>query len=134
MFQSPLWVAKSTYNTYSYPMSVHTAPQPVEIKRLGSRGITISWSDGQQHEISSSVLRNNCPSASSKAARGDTGHDKPLTRKPSALKIVEATEADSLSLEKIWLIGNYAIGMRWKDGHDTGIYPYSLLYALGNPS
>lgn len=112
-------------------MNFKAAPEPVEVKRLGPDGLSIVWNDGSQHTISSATLRRNCPSASSRAARGDASHDTPLSPKKNALKIVEATSADSLHLEKVWSIGNYAIGMRWKDGHDTGIYTYTLLYDLG---
>jgi ATP-binding protein involved in chromosome partitioning len=27
-------------------------------------------------------------------------------------------------------VGNYAIGVRWSDGHETGIYPFDRLRAL----
>jgi DUF971 family protein len=29
------------------------------------------------------------------------------------------------------LVGNYAVRVRWADGHDTGIYDFALLRALG---
>ena len=32
------------------------------------------------------------------------------------------------------LVGNYAIKFRWSDGHDTGIFEFRLLRALGNAS
>ncbi|MFT7538680.1 MAG: DUF971 family protein, partial [Lysobacterales bacterium] len=27
-------------------------------------------------------------------------------------------------------LGNYAIGINWNDGHNAGIYPYSLIEEL----
>jgi ATP-binding protein involved in chromosome partitioning len=104
---------------------------PTEIKRLGTDGIRIAWSTGTVHTISSRTLRENCPSAVSKAKRGDTSHDKPLTSRKSLLTIVETTLTEELTLENIWGIGNYALGMAWADGHHTGIYTYDFLYELG---
>lgn len=105
---------------------------PLEIKRLGTEGIQIAWSDGTIHNISSRCLRENCPAADSRARRGEDTHAAPLTtRKKSRLAVISATIDEEISLQKIWSIGTYAIGMEWKDGHSTGIYTYDLLFSLG---
>lgn len=103
---------------------------PKEVKRLGPDGLQIEWDNGTVHVLNSETLRKNCPSATSLMKRGDTSHDKPLSGK-SRLSIVEASSEDELKLEKIWLVGNYAIGMRWGDGHDTGIFNFPYLFELG---
>ena len=104
---------------------------PVEIKRNGTEGLFVAWSDGTKSEIPSKVLRQNCPSAISRAERGDISHEKPInTQKPTSLKIVEHTASEQLELQEIWGIGNYALGVRWGDGHDSGIYSFDLLYKL----
>ncbi len=108
---------------------------PVEIVRNGESGITVTWNDGTVQSISSSVLRINCPSAVSRAKRGDSSHDEPIqlqTSRKSLLKIVDNSSDEELRLVRIWTIGNYAIGMQWGDGHDTGIYDFRLLRTLGN--
>lgn len=33
-------------------------------------------------------------------------------------------------LEKITVVGNYALQMQWGDGHETGIYTYVYVRAL----
>ncbi|MEZ4754249.1 MAG: DUF971 domain-containing protein [Bdellovibrionota bacterium] len=104
---------------------------PTDISRQGASGVRIVWSDGRVDELSSKKLRENCPSAVSKAKRGDQTHDKPLTAKKSLLNIVEASSEEETSLVRIWGIGNYAIGMEWADGHNTGIYTYPFLRELG---
>ncbi len=104
-------------------------PTPTSVERLGESGIRISWSTGEVHEVSSKILRKHCPSATSRAERGDTSHEKPLTGR-GLLRVVEHTENEQLQLEQIWAVGNYAIGMRWGDGHDSGIYHYDLLYKI----
>ena len=103
---------------------------PTEIKRLGSDGIKITWSDGSVDELTSRVLRENCPSAVSLAKRGDTSHDKPLSSGPAKLKVITSTLDEELKLEQVWGVGNYAIGVRWGDGHDSGIYTFKFLKEL----
>lgn len=104
----------------------------IEARRIGDEALEITWEEGLVQRISSEVLRKNCPSAISRAQRGDDSHEKPLTAKSSLLKIIEHTRAEELRLDKIWGVGNYALGMQWGDGHNTGIYTYDLLYELGS--
>jgi len=51
--------------------------------------------------------------------------------KSSLLRVVEHEKQEELQLERIWGVGNYAIGMVWGDGHDSGIYTYFYLRELG---
>lgn len=106
--------------------------RPLRIERNSGNGVRIRWSNNTLHSISSRVLRDHCPSAVSRAKRGETGHEKPLTTgRSSLLRVVEHTTTEELNLVSIWSVGRYALGMRWGDGHDTGIYPYTLLHELG---
>lgn len=103
---------------------------PKEIKRVGEEGLQVVWDD-DIYFLSSLVLRSHCPSAVSKAQRGDTSHDKPLTTpKSSLLKVVQSSREEELQLKKIWGVGSYAIGMEWADGHNTGIYTFDFLRQL----
>ena len=103
---------------------------PTKIKRLGFDGLEITWQSGEVHQISSKALRQNCPAADSKLERGDLSHDTPLTPKKTSLKVIKHDQEEQLKLKEIWGVGNYAIGIRWADGHDSGIYPYPLLYEI----
>jgi ATP-binding protein involved in chromosome partitioning len=40
---------------------------------------------------------------------------------------------DDLTQAGLHLVGNYAVGLRFSDGHETGIYTYSFLRAAGQP-
>ena len=106
------------------------AVQPTEIRRLGPQGISIRWADGITNTISCEKLRKNCPCATCKELRGDTTHSKPLTGKISSLKIVDSSKEEEIRLEEIWGVGQYAIGMKWGDGHNSGIYTFDTLRAL----
>jgi DUF971 family protein len=83
-------------------------------------------------EIPSQILRKECPCASCQQKRGDTSHDRPLTGGSRLLRVISATSEEECNLEKIWLLGNYAIGMKWADGHDSGIYTFAFLHELSN--
>jgi DUF971 family protein len=105
---------------------------PTEIKRSGEGGLEIAWNDGKRSRLSSETLRKNCPCAVCREERGDSSHGAPLSPKKSLLRVIEHTSDEQLRLVEIWAVGNYAVGMRWGDGHDTGIYKYELLRDLGN--
>ena len=104
--------------------------KPIEIKRLEKDGLQITWSNGTKNSIQSSVLRQGCPCAVCREKRGDTSHSQPITGKASMLKIIEHTKDEETGLEEIWAVGQYALGLRWQDGHDTGIYTFKYLREL----
>jgi len=115
-------------------------PRPIEFRRQGEQGLAITWAKrtdelSEPQIISSSVLRSECPCAGCREQRGDQSHAKPLTTpvtsKPSMLKIVTSSSNEEQRLLRIWPIGNYALGIEWGDGHNTGIYTYELLARLG---
>ena len=107
-------------------------PTPTEIRRDAKAGLTISWRDGTTTHLSTEILRRECPCAGCKEKRGDTSHSQPLTsRKKKSLAIIESSLEQELDLKEIWGIGQYALGLRWGDGHDSGIYPFTYLYELG---
>jgi DUF971 family protein len=37
---------------------------------------------------------------------------------------------DQIKIAEITTIGNYAVGIKWKDGHNTGIFEFSKLKEL----
>lgn len=106
---------------------------PTECRRSDD-GLLLSFNDGTGLKISSETLRRHCPCAECREKRGEGSHDAPLTgkRKPSALRIVEAALDQELLLKEIWAVGNYALGMRWGDGHDSGIYTFDYLRSLAD--
>ena len=104
---------------------------PTEIRRDAKAGLTISWRDGTISKIPTNLLRRECPCASCNERRGDTSHAQPLTTKKRALSVIHNTLEEELDLQEIWAVGQYALGMRWGDGHESGIYPFTLLLELG---
>lgn len=113
-------------------------------KRPGA-ALLLRWSNGCDVEIPSTALRKACPCASCLEKRGDSTHSRPLssspdapspgapspeTRRSSLLRVVQSDFSSETDLAELWPIGNYAIGMRWGDRHDTGIYSYEHLWQL----
>jgi DUF971 family protein len=107
--------------------------KPLEIKKLQPDGLEIKWSNGSKQFLTGKQLRTNCPCASCRQARGDDSHASPLTPKKSLLKIVESSIDEQTGIKEVWPVGNYAIGIRWLDGHDTGIYSFDYLRELTTP-
>lgn len=107
---------------------------PLEIKRIDGDGLAIIWQDGQRHVLGCRFLRESCPCATCREGRGDTSHSKPLGSPPAkkkAFSIVESSLEEELLLTRIWAVGQYALGIAWGDGHDTGIYTFDYLRSLG---
>lgn len=96
---------------------------PKEIKKELGVGLKITWDSGVVHSISNIVLRKNCPSA-------DGGKSKESKPK-GALSVINSTINEATKLVDVWPVGSYAVGIRWADGHDTGIYTFDYLYDLG---
>lgn len=120
-----------------------TAPTPVSIQRLEGVGLAVRWQDGAQGTIPARLLRTYCPCANCREARGEGNHERPLSAPPTdpvaggksakkrtSLTIVQNSLEEELDLREVWAVGNYAIGLRWADGHATGIYPFKLLREL----
>jgi DUF971 family protein len=82
----------------------------------------ISFDDGMEFDVTAKLLREHCPCA------GCSGEEV-LLYKYTPQNKTPLTE-ESFMLEKAGIVGNYAIQLKWKDGHDTGIYNWQFLREL----
>ncbi len=73
--------------------------------------------DSSVQKISLIALRRNCPCAFCLKNREEEKHFKVYRQ-------------DEITIEKINIVGQYAISIEWKDGHNTGIYEFDLLEQL----
>lgn len=94
------------------------APARLDLKK--DRGLTIEWADGSTSYYTIAYLRRMSPSADMRQLR-DEMTKNPLTVLPSSPAAGPLTASDAE------LVGNYAIRIRFSDGHDTGIYSWSYL-------
>ena len=99
-------------------MNAPRAPQPTDIKlRTGSRLLEVQFDDGSHFELPFEYLRVFSPSAE---VRGHGGGEGTLQLGKQAVGI-----------SSIEPVGNYALRLIFDDGHNTGLYSWSVLYQLG---
>ena len=82
----------------------------------------LKFSDGTEGDISSEQLRNNCPCASCQGEQVLLHEYVPVNKL--------AVTSDGYIIEKAVPVGNYALQITWKDGHDTGIYTWDHLIKI----
>ncbi len=95
-----------------------SSPRPTEIKlHQQSRVLEVSFDDGAHYKLPCEYLRVYSPSAE---VRGHGPGQEVLQLGKEAVNITA-----------IEPVGNYAICPQFDDGHNTGIYSWDYLYALG---
>jgi DUF971 family protein len=95
-----------------------SGPIPTEIKlRTASRLLEVSFDDGARFELSFEYLRVFSPSAE---VQGHGGGEGALV-----------TGKQHVGIRHIEPVGNYALRLHFDDGHDTGLYSWSVLHDLG---
>ena len=93
---------------------------PKKIK-VESGALVILWSGGMENSIKLTNLRYNCPCALCAEQKEKEGN--------SYIPIYNEKE---ISIADMKTIGSYALGITCRDGHNTGIYNYELLYTLAS--
>ena len=92
--------------------------KPTEINlHQGSHMLEISFDDGSHFELPTEYLRVYSPSAEVQ------GHG------PGQEKLQIGKQ--DVNIERIEMVGNYAVQFFFDDNHDTGIYSWDTLYDLG---
>ena len=99
---------------------------PTDIQRSDDETLEIHWSDGQRRSYSIQQLRDSCPCATCREKRAEVPTD--LT---GGLPVISLEEAQPLRVAGMQPVGSYAYTIAFSDGHDTGIFEFSLLRELG---
>ncbi|UCF62400.1 MAG: DUF971 domain-containing protein [Anaerolineaceae bacterium] len=100
--------------------------KPSRISVHNSRGVLlIHWDDESQCEYPFVTLRAACPCA--ECRKGQKGFTSEAHSDELEIPIQSIQAAE---LERLEMIGNYAIQLFWKDGHSFGIYPWDYLREL----
>ncbi len=86
-------------------------PDDCEIVDEG-RALKLSWAGNRTHLLEASFLWGNCPSAA--------GRRRPMDG-------IYQPQISDLRISKLNRIGHYAVNIGFCDGHDRGVYPWSLL-------
>lgn len=86
--------------------------------------LVMGWSDGKQCEYPLNHLREACPCVECRGGH----HNMGLANAPD--DILTLKPARSYKVEKIDMVGQYALQFSWDDGHHTGIYTWEYLHKL----
>ncbi len=101
---------------------------PKFLKKIDKDTLQIEWDDGHVSIFNIAYLRDHCPCAYCKESRRKQGIDKPKVLLPNAQP--SSSQSDSPTLLEAHVVGKYAIKFIWSDGHEDGIYPFTLLREL----
>lgn len=93
---------------------------PIQIK-VKDNMLYIKWNDDRISDIKLANLRSSCPCAICTSEREEQGS-----------KYIPIYTGDQITINEIKIIGNYAVGVIWKDGHNTGIYEFNYLIKLAS--
>jgi prepilin-type processing-associated H-X9-DG protein len=91
---------------------------PLEIRKQGGERLRVAWADGHASLYAARFLRARCPCAS--CVDEDTG----------ARRVGEAQVGPEVAIAQVALVGNYAVQVRFSDGHGTGLYSFDYLRRL----
>lgn len=94
------------------------ADPPESIDLTPEHAFRIRWPGGAEVTLPAFALRDACPCAG--CVEEGTGR-----------KILDpATIPADVRADRVEAVGNYAVKIHWSDGHDTGIYSWTLLRQL----
>ncbi len=99
-----------------------TGQAPAHLDLARDRGLTVRWSDGTSSFYPIDYLRRMSPSADARVLREQLARN-PLTVLPST----SPGDDRPLRASGAELVGNYAVRIRFSDGHDTGLYSWEYL-------
>lgn len=91
---------------------------PQEIRKAGDKELKITWSDGHVSKYPSFYLRENCRCAAC------------VNELTGQRLIAPGSVPRDLKLVRAEVVGNYALGFAFSDGHATGIYTFEVLRSI----
>lgn len=98
-------------------------PTGITLNKLAGE-LIITWADGATCHYPLPHLREACPCAECRGGHENMG---PAGDPEDLLKL---TPARSYTVERLEMVGNYALQPFWDDGHHTGIYTWDYLRRL----
>jgi DUF971 family protein len=100
------------------PIDPPETEPPTEVELDRASALTLRWPDGAVTRFALDDLRRNCPCAECRGLREQGRTPGPG---PGAVTALTAEDAK--------LVGGWGLMIRWSDGHETGIYAWSILRA-----
>lgn len=89
--------------------------EPVQIIEESDSELSIKWSDDAETTYNAVNLRRSCPCAG--CVNEWTGERM----------LDDSQVSDDISIDRISVVGRYALNFHFSDGHDTGIFSFAFL-------
>ena len=99
-------------------MSAPNKTTPIEIEKIKEEGIRIRWQDKHEAVYPHPYLRECCQCASC------------VDEWSGKKRIMPENIPHDIMPTTIEAVGQYAISIKWSDGHETGIYPFDYLRSI----
>ena len=93
--------------------------KPAIIKVPLKKNLYVKWDENSETLVDLKKLRRLCPCATCAALRDS-----------QSKTFIPIFSENQITISNIEEIGNYAISISWKDGHNTGIYEFPFLKNL----
>mgnify|MGYP001800080094 CR=1 FL=1 len=105
----------------SRPIPAESAPRhrPADLELASPAHFRVVWDDGREDMLPARLLRQACPCA--QCVEEGTGRQL----------LDPATVPETIVLTGAELVGRYAVSFTWSDGHNTVIFTWPHLRALG---
>lgn len=96
------------------------ADTPTNIKSFSEeRLLEVTWPNGQVHRMPYKLLRGECPCAA-------------CVNEFTGIRTLDITKIPAdIHPQELSFAGNYALRVRWSDGHDTGMFTWENLERIG---
>ncbi|MFT3684340.1 MAG: DUF971 domain-containing protein [Phycisphaerales bacterium] len=101
-------------------------PPPLALDLKKDKGLTVQWADGTSSYFSVGLLRKMSPSAEQKELRQEQA------KNPLAILPAKVARGGPIVAEGAELVGNYALRIRFSDGHATGLFTWEYLRRLAS--
>ncbi len=92
---------------------------PYDMRAVGEKEFLVTWDDGLRQLFQNSNLRFACPCAQC------------VDERTGQRRITRAAIAENIRILNYEKVGHYAVRFTWSDGHQTGIFHFDFLRALG---
>jgi DUF971 family protein len=99
--------------------------RPIKVELAQPDELRIEWSDGAMLRYPVAELRLRCPCATCREKRQEKQAE-------TLLPVLSLAETMPMRIQAMRPIGNYAYGIEFSDGHDTGIFTLEFLRAFAN--
>lgn len=98
---------------------------PTQLEKVGDDRLRITWSDAIVRDYTVRELRDACPCVTCREKRK-------APPDPMQLPVIAPGAGGPLTIARMRPVGNYAYGISFSDGHDTGLFTMELLRELGS--